>query len=504
MNPTPAPPDSFVVARIRPELKAALAALDFSRPTPVQSACLAAGIERDLLVQAKTGSGKTLAFGLPILDSLDAAERLPQALVLAPTRELAIQIAKALSPLSQAIGARCIGLTGGAEMRPQLKALASPKGAQIAIGTPGRVLDHLNRGSLAARCVKTVVLDEGDHLLDLGFKDELDAIFAKMPRERRTLLFSATVPPEVLALVERHVRDPLRLVIDAASEAHADIEHLAYVVPHLQKAEALANLLFYERPERTVLFCATRQQARELSERLPLLGIPAGLISGELDQVARNRALDAFRAGRCHVLVATDVAARGIDVPSTTHVIHFSLPETNEAYVHRSGRTGRAGRKGIALSLVSSRERTAFARLVKALGLKVRWKDVPGPEAIARRRIERLTERLLAGEPSENTPYAVEQSQRLWNALPEGSDPRVLVARLLEAAADLEGERGFDLTASIKAEAARAHDTRHSRDARKVPRVERWARRDARGHGDKGAPHPRGWHPGRGQARPDR
>jgi ATP-dependent RNA helicase DeaD len=276
--------------------------------------------------------------------------------------------------------------------------------------------------------VKTVVLDEGDHLLDLGFKDELDAILAKMPQERRTLLFSATIPPGVVALASRHARDPLRLVINAATEAHADIEHLAYAVPQHHKIEGLANIIFFERPERTVLFCATRQQARELSERLPLLGVPAGLISGELDQTARNRALDAFREGRCHVLVATDVAARGIDVPATTHVIHFSLPETNEAYLHRSGRTGRAGRKGIAISLVSSRERVAFARVVKALGLKVRWKDLPGPEAIARRRIERLTERLLSGEPIERTPQALEHAQRLWNAIPEGEDPRRLLA----------------------------------------------------------------------------
>ncbi len=184
-------------AVLRPELEAALATLGFTTPMPVQAACLAPGParERDLLVQAKTGSGKTLAFGLPILDRIDANERLPQALVLAPTRELALQIAKALTPLARAVDARCVPLTGGAPMHPQRKALASPRGAQLVIGTPGRILDHLTRGSLVARRVRTVVLDEGDHLLDMGFKDELDAILAKLPAERRTLLFSATLPP---------------------------------------------------------------------------------------------------------------------------------------------------------------------------------------------------------------------------------------------------------------------------------------------------------------------
>lgn len=502
METTRDAPASFAATALRSELKAALAELGLTTPTPVQAACLAAGLARDLLAQAKTGSGKTLAFGLPILDGLDSGERLSQALVLAPTRELALQIAKALSPLSRAIDARCVALTGGAEIGPQLKALASPRGAQVAIGTPGRVLDHLNRGSLSARSVRTVVLDEGDHLLDMGFKDELDAILAKMPAGRRTLLFSATVPPEVVALASRHARDPLRLAIDSPTEAHADIEHLAYAVPQHHKAEALANILFFEHPERTVVFCATRQGARGLSERLPLLGIPAGLISGELDQVARNRALDAFREGRCHVLVATDVAARGIDVPATTHVIHFSLPETHEAYLHRSGRTGRAGRKGVAVSLVSNPERLAFARLVKGSGVRVRWKDLPGPGPIRHRRIERLTERLLVEEPSERTPQAVQHAQRLLNALPEGAGAGGLVARLLDAAAELEGEPGFDLGAAIKAEANRPYETR--RDARKPSRPERWARRDGHAGGRPHGPRDPREHRGGGHRRPGR
>lgn len=483
---------TFSESKLRPELKGAIAALGFTHPTAVQTACLEAGIGQDLVVQAKTGSGKTLAFGLPILEALEPGIREPQALVLAPTRELALQIAKALAPLARALDVRCIPLTGGAEMRPQLKALASSSGSKIVIGTPGRVLDHLNRSTLSPDRMKTVVLDEGDHLLDMGFKDEIDAILSSLPEDRRTLLFSATLPPEVEALASRHTKNPRKLTIDRGSVAHADIEHQAYPAPANMKVETLANILLFERSERSVVFCATRQGARELSERLPLLGIPAGLISGELDQTARNRALDAFREGRCHVLVATDVAARGIDVPATTHVVHFSLADTPEAYVHRSGRTGRAGRKGTAISLVAARERGAFARLVKGVGVKIKWKEVPQPLQIRRRRIELLVDRLVA-EPEDEalrTPQALEHAQRLRNSIPEGAPLEPLLARVLDVAVELEGEPGYDLADAIKAEAAAPFPRRvGSRDDRKVPRQERWARRDARaGGGHHGGP----------------
>ena len=457
-NPT------FAERPLRAELKPVLLELGIVTPTPVQEACLAAGLGQDLLVQARTGSGKTLAFALPILEKISGEKRFPQALVLAPTRELALQIAKAVSPLAHAVGARCIALTGGTELAPQIKALTSPRGAQIVAGTPGRVLDHLERGSLSVREVSIVVLDEGDHLLDLGFKDEIDAILEKTKGRERTLLFSATIPPEVEALARVHTKDARRIVVDTRESAHADIEHQAYPVPESSRAEALANLIFFEQPERTLVFCATRQGARSLSERLPLLGISAGLISGELDQAARNRALDAFREGICHVLVATDVAARGIDVPATTHVIHYNLAETAEAYVHRSGRTGRAGRKGLAVSLVSMRERSRFATLVRPSGVKIRWRELPDPQAIARRRIEHLAE-LSLGEV-EAGPHAVEQAQRIANARPV--DP-ALLARVLQVAASLEGPPGFELGEALREDASRPrppgrrehHDRRH-------------------------------------------
>lgn len=465
MSKTHDAPATFADAAIRPELKAALAALGFTTPTPVQSACLAAGLSRDLIVQARTGSGKTLAFGLPLLDGFDPALPRPQALVIAPTRELALQIARALAPLARAVDARCLGLTGGADMEAQLRGLAVPR-PQLLVGTPGRIVDHLQRGSLDPGGLGVVVLDEGDHLLDLGFKDELDAILSALPEERRTLMFSATMPPEVEALARRHLRDPRKIVIDPAAAAHADIEHLAYAVPEEAKPEALANLLLFERPERTIVFCATREQARDLSERLPLLGIPAGLISGELQQRARNRALDSFREGRCHVLVATDVAARGIDVPAVSHVIHFSLADTHETYVHRSGRTGRAGRKGVAISLVSLRERTAFGLMTRRARVKAEWRELPGPAEIRQRRVELLAERLLREGPAERTPEALASARRLVDALPAADGAVGLVARLLDAAADLEGEPGYELEGAFAAERERAAARQRARQAR--------------------------------------
>jgi ATP-dependent RNA helicase DeaD len=508
MEPTP-----FADRPLLPALKTALQEAGFTVPTPVQAASFEV-TTGDLMVQARTGSGKTLAFGLPILEKVDAAQRLPQALVLAPTRELALQIAKAISPFARAVDARCIALTGGADVGPQIKALHSPRGAQMVVGTPGRVLDLIERGHLVTTNVKTVVLDEGDHLLDLGFKDELDAILGKVTNpERRTLLFSATIPPEVEALAKKHAKHPKKLVIDSATTAHADIEHVAYAVPHGKKAEALANILFFEQPERTVVFCGTRNQARELSERLPLLGIPAGLISGELDQVARNRALDAFREGRCHVLVATDVAARGIDVPATTHVIHFDLGETPEAYVHRSGRTGRAGRKGVSLSLVTQRERGGYARQIRlaGAGIKVAWRTLPGPDGILRQRIERLAAKAAEASLEEPSPYAVEHANKLANATPPEKVAE-LITRLLTIAAEAEGSSGFALEEAIRKEAAPG--PRKSRDDRKVPRQERWARRATGapgGHRSEQRPGgfapPRGHGPARGGpglARPQR
>ncbi|MCO5167426.1 MAG: DEAD/DEAH box helicase [Planctomycetes bacterium] len=497
-------PETFADAALRPELKAALAALGFTHPTPVQTACLAAGLGRDLLVQARTGSGKTLAFGLPLLDAFDGAVHGPQALVIAPTRELALQIAKALAPLARALDVRCIALTGGADMNAQLQGLAVPR-PQLVIGTPGRVLDHLQRESLDPSALRAVVLDEGDHLLDLGFKDELDAILAATPPERRTLMFSATMPPEVEALARRNTKDPRKVVIDAASVAHADIEHVAYGVPDQGKPEALANLLLYERPERTVVFCATREQARELSERLPLLGIPAALISGELQQRARNRALDAFREGRCHVLVATDVAARGIDVPATSHVIHFSLADTHETYIHRSGRTGRAGRKGVALSLVSQRERTGFGFMTKRARVKIDWRDLPGPGEIRRRRVELLAERLLGEGVIERTPEALESARRLVDATPHSDGPVGLVARLLDAAADLEGEPGYDLGPAFAAERARFARRERQAGPGRPGRFERKGppRRGRFEQDDRPRP-PRGRGRGDGRGRPSR
>jgi ATP-dependent RNA helicase DeaD len=446
---------NFAERPLRAELKPVLLELGIVTPTPVQQACLEVGLGQDLLVQARTGSGKTLAFSLPILERMTGEKRFPQALVLAPTRELALQIAKAVSPLTRAIDARCIALTGGTELGPQIKALTSPRGAQLVVGTPGRVLDHLRRGTLSVKEVSVVVLDEGDHLLDLGFKDEIDAILEKTKDRERTLLFSATLPPEVEALARAHTKDARRIVVDARESAHADIEHQAYAVPESARAEALANLLFFEQPERTLVFCATRQGARSLSERLPLLGISAGLISGELDQEARNRALDAYREGICHVLVATDVAARGIDVPATTHVIHYNLAETPEAYTHRSGRTGRAGRKGLAISLVSTWERSRFAMLVRPSKAKIRWKDIPDPQAIARQRIEHLAE-LALGEV-EPGPHAVEHANRIANARPLDA---AFLARILQVAASLEGPPGFELAEALREDATQPRPQR--------------------------------------------
>jgi ATP-dependent RNA helicase DeaD len=382
-------------------LLAALTARGYAEPTPVQAAVLApetAG--RDLLVSAQTGSGKTVAYGLALAPALIGdAPRLPPAgpplaLVVAPTRELALQVKAELTWLYAAAGGRVVSCVGG--MDPVAERRLLSQGAHIVVGTPGRLRDHLERGNLAPAALRAVVLDEADEMLDLGFKEELEAILEETPAERRTLMFSATVPRGIAALAKGYQRDALRIAVASEGGQHGDIEHRAALVAPHEIERAVVNILRLEDPRIAMVFCATRATVARLHANLTERGFSAVALSGELSQAERNRALQNLRDGRARVCVATDVAARGIDLPDLGLVIHAELPRDPETLLHRSGRTGRAGRKGVSVLLVPHTRRGIAQRLLGAARVTAAWGPAPSAEAIRARDAERLSAQALA------------------------------------------------------------------------------------------------------------
>nr|MBA3465355.1 DEAD/DEAH box helicase [Deltaproteobacteria bacterium] len=334
---------SFSLAH--PSLRRALAARSYAEPTPVQAAVMAADADtRDLLVSAQTGSGKTVAFGLALAKRLlGEAERLPpagapRALIVAPTRELAIQVQRELSWLYGETGARITTCVGGMDPRRERDALHH--GVHIVVGTPGRLCDHLTRGSLVLSKVEAIVLDEADEMLDMGFRDELEQLLKAAPEERRTLMFSATIPKDIATLAKRYQKNALRLATASEGERHRDIEYVAVGIISRERDLAVVNLLRYHDAPGSLVFCNTRDGVTRLAANLNERGFSVAALSGELSQRERNQALQALRDGRARVCVATDVAARGLDLPDLGIVIHADLPQTREVLVHRSGRTG--------------------------------------------------------------------------------------------------------------------------------------------------------------------
>ena len=331
-----APKEGFEAYNLRDELVRALEKKGFHTPTPVQCKVLESDWkERDLIVRARTGSGKTLAFLLPLLQDMCVSERSPRILVLAPTRELAQQTAREAEWLVRFLDVSVVSLVGGLEMSPQLKALR--EGTAIVVGTPGRTRDHIERGSLKTEGIRCVVLDEGDQMLDMGFREELEAILDALPQERRTWLFSATMPPEVRSLADRYLEDPLTLALAEEGEQHEDILHRVYMIPSRRRFEGLVNILLWEHPKRSLIFCHTRMESIEIAQRLQDEGFNAAALHGDMTQRERNAVLASFKSGSMPCLVATNVAARGLDVEGVSHVIQLGLPDDRETFVHRSG-----------------------------------------------------------------------------------------------------------------------------------------------------------------------
>ncbi len=378
-----------------PSLERALAERGYNDPTPVQAAVLQPEArDRDLLVSAQTGSGKTVAYGLAMASTLlgDAerfdAPREPLALIIAPTRELALQVNRELIWLYGPAGARVASCVGGMDVRREQRALAD--GCHIVVGTPGRLRDHLERGNLDPSRMRAVVLDEADEMLDLGFREDLEFILDATPESRRTLLFSATLPKNIVALARRYQRDAHRIDTLVENEPHGDIEYRAIRCAPNEVELAVVNVLRFYESRGAMVFCHTREAVRHLHASLGERGFSAVALSGELSQSERSHALQALRDGRARVCVATDVAARGIDLPDLGLVIHADLPNDHETLLHRSGRTGRAGRKGVCVMLVPYTRRRKAERLIDAAGVDVTWAGPPSADEIRLRDRERL------------------------------------------------------------------------------------------------------------------
>ncbi|MCW2976636.1 MAG: ATP-independent helicase [Actinomycetia bacterium] len=358
---------TFADLGLRPELVNALSALGYEEPTPVQREAIPPLLDgRDLLGQAPTGTGKTAAFALPVLQRLPAgrADREPIALVLVPTRELAVQVSEAIHRYGHALGARVLPIYGGQPIGRQLNALE--RGVDVVVATPGRALDHLVRGTLALHGVQVVVLDEADEMLDMGFSEDIEAILKEIPEQRQTVLFSATIPPRIDLMTRSHLRNPVRIEIgrEAAAPGEAPlVRQRAYIVPAPHKAAALGRVLDVEAPEAALVFCRRRVEVDELTETLNGRGYRAEALHGGMDQQQRDRVMGRLRSGAADLIVATDVAARGLDIGELTHVVNYDVPSSPESYVHRIGRVGRAGRGGVAITLVQPREH----RLLKAI-----------------------------------------------------------------------------------------------------------------------------------------
>jgi ATP-dependent RNA helicase DeaD len=351
-----APTPTFDAMPLGSDVRKAVDALGYVHPTPVQLAVFEpASRGKSLVVQARTGTGKTAAFGLPIIDTLvKRSQAGVQALILTPTRELALQVARELEHLAQFRGTKIVPIYGGAPMGRQISALE--EGAQVVVGTPGRVLDHLRRGTLDPANIRIFVLDEADEMLSMGFQKELNAIIETLPKERQGLYFSATIPPDVERLANNHLRDPEYVTLSSDQIGALSISHFVYLVREGDKRAALARIIEVEDPESAVVFCNTKDETERVAEALKSRGYDADWLNGDLEQRERERVMQKTREGKLRFLVATDVAARGIDISHLTHVINADFPESAEQYVHRTGRTGRAGRTGTAISIVGPKD----------------------------------------------------------------------------------------------------------------------------------------------------
>jgi len=449
----------FTVLNLRPELEQAIVALGYEEPTPIQAGMIPLMLSGvDVIGQAQTGTGKTAAFALPILNNLKTGQRAPQALVMAPTRELALQVAEATTSFGQFCKVKVLAVYGGAPYIKQINELR--RGVDIVVGTPGRLIDLMKRNVLDLSQVRTVVLDEADEMLSMGFIEDIETILAATPAERQTALFSATMPTPIRRLADKYMREPQSVTIQREQVTLPAIEQRYYLVNEREKTAALTRLFEVDEISSALIFVRTRAGTGELANELSTRGFPSEALNGDLSQDARERTLNRFRAGQVKVLVATDVAARGLDIDDISHVFNYDLPDDSEIYVHRIGRTGRAGKTGIAISLATPFEKRRIKDIERFARSKLTQGTIPTTEEILALRegqiVKQITVWLTRGRCK--TERAI-----VDKLVAEGVDPLEIAAVALKIARGDEKQRPIAPISELV-------ETRPSRPMRGGPR----------------------------------
>jgi ATP-dependent RNA helicase DeaD len=451
----------------------ALVAVGYEAPSPIQAATIPALLAgSDLLGQAQTGTGKTAAFALPILSRLDLRQREPQALVLVPTRELAIQVAEAFQKYAaQLPGFHVLPIYGGQSYTPQLQALK--RGSHVIVGTPGRVIDHLDRGALTLQGIRFVVLDEADEMLAMGFVEAMDTILAKVPPQRQIALFSATMPPAIRRIAQQHLREPRQITIRSSAKTSALTRQRYWLVSGLHKLDALTRILEVLSFDGMLVFARTKLATVELAERLAARGFAAAALNGDMQQSERERTVAQFKTGQIDILVATDVAARGLDVDRISHVVNFDVPYDTESYIHRIGRTGRAGRSGEAILFIAPRERNLLHLIERATRQPIEPMDLPTVADVNATRLTKFKRRVTA---------ALEHGvPDLFRGVVEelAHETGVPMADLAAALATLaQGKSPLVIGEPSDQPATRAREPAAKRDAARPPRTGRFAPQD--------------------------
>ncbi|MDR0483088.1 MAG: DEAD/DEAH box helicase [Cellulomonadaceae bacterium] len=482
-------------------LRTAVSDLGYTDPTAIQAGAIPALLAgHDIIGVAQTGTGKTAAFALPLLNTVDVARPVVQALVLTPTRELAIQVAEAIQEYAHTIdGLRVLPVYGGAPYPPQIRALRD--GVHVVVGTPGRVMDHMDRGALDLSDATFLVLDEGDEMLRMGFAEDVETIFAGAPTERQVALFSATMPPAIRRIADAHLTDPVNISVTPQASTVDTVVQTYAVVPFRHKMGAVTRVLSTTDAEATIVFCRTRAAAEEVGSALVERGIAAATISGDVPQKERERIVERLRSGALDVLVATDVAARGLDVDRVGLVINFDLPREPEAYVHRVGRTGRAGRSGVALSFINPHERGKLKHIENTIKMHLDEVDIPSPRDVSAHKAAAVLAQVPARVANGRLDLYADLVRTALNSDDDAagtgasgtdatvSDPLELAAALLALAVGDDGPRLRREQEEYEAEAERTRAARQARelraaaaDQRRGDRADRWAERgDRRG-----------------------
>ena len=424
-------PGGFAALGLHPNVLAAVAAVGYEEPSPIQEQAIPVILAgHDMIGQAQTGTGKTAAFAMPILSKIDPSKREPQALILAPTRELALQVATAFETYAKQMpGLNVVAVYGGAPMGPQLAAIR--KGAQVIVATPGRLVDHLSRNNQVLSTIRFLVLDEADEMLKLGFMDDLEVIFEAMPPERQSVLFSATLPASIRGIAGKHLREPKHIKIAAKTQTVEAIQQAFLMVHADQKVGAVTRLLEVEDFDALIAFVRTKQATLDMATALEIKGYKVAALNGDIAQNQRERVIESLKDGRLDIVVATDVAARGLDVPRITHVLNVDMPYDPESYVHRIGRTGRAGREGRALLLVTPRERRMLQSVERVTGQKIAEIRLPDSKQVLDARIKKLTNSLAPLVADAESSHG-DLLDRLIADI--GCSPRALAAALLRKA----------------------------------------------------------------------